>query len=83
MKFYRKGAPHLAIEAVKWTGTNCRQLVRFIGCEFEVHWPSMMLIFRTSDGNIRGYPGEWVIKSEGEFRTCTNESFEGSYEVMR
>ena len=76
---YRKKP--VVIEAIQWTGTNGRDIARFMGATDYVD--SVAIQIRTLEGNMNVSVGDWVIKGvKGEFYPCKPDIFEQTYEEV-
>lgn len=91
IEWYRKKP--VAIEAIKWTGDNLREIISFIGRHESVrNWPWQkyadtvseegLKIF-TLEGSHMATIGDMIIKGvAGEFYPCKPDIFEQTYEVV-
>lgn len=84
MKRYRKKP--IVIEAVQFTGRNCRECLRFIGSDgwdnLELHDTDHPTIY-TLEGVMTASPGDWIIKGvKGEFYPCKPDVFAATYEAF-
>lgn len=81
MKYRKKP---VVIDAIKYTGENRSQCIRFIGQlpytqdrEKSVY----PIIIQTLEGVMRAEVGDWIIKGvKGEFYPCKPDIFEATYE---
>lgn len=77
------------VEALRYTGDNADEIARWAGW-MTVHVPDdayrigdKAIIVRTLNGEVRVFPGEWVIKgAEGEFYPCKPDIFDATYEPV-
>lgn len=81
MKFRKKP---IVIEAIQFTGSNCRECLRFMR---EPAWDNDMLhesdhpVIHTLEGSMETSPGDWIIRGvKGEYYPCKPDIFEASYE---
>jgi hypothetical protein len=90
MKFRKKP---VVIEAVKWTGENLRDVIRFTGLhpsankwtwgEYENVVSKDGLKIFTIEGPLMAAVGDWIIKGvKGEFYPCKPDIFEMTYEEI-
>jgi hypothetical protein len=74
----------VVVEAIQFTGTNCIEIIRFIGgpwLNLELHETDLPVI-RTLEGEMTASPGDWVIKGvAGEFYPCKPDIFAATYEA--
>jgi hypothetical protein len=82
---YRKKP--VAIEAVRYTGSNRREVLQFIYpsmSEDGLHGAEVMalpVVIGTLEGDMTVSPGDWVIKGvAGEFYPCKPDIFQATYE---
>lgn len=84
MKFKTK---HVVKEAIQFTGSNCFEVMRFMGRESDIweaelqqtDWPTI----NTLEGDLGTSPGDWIIKGiKGEFYPCKPDIFEATYEPV-
>jgi len=76
MPKYRKKP--VVIEAVKWTGSNTKEINQF-AMPHGVH--GSKVVIQTLEGLMEGIPGDWIIKGvKGEFYPCKPDIFEATYE---
>ena len=90
MKFRKKP---VVIEAVKWTGENLRDVIRFAGLHPSAKkwtWKEYEDVVRkdglkifTIEGPLMAAVGDWIIKGvKGEFYPCKPDIFEMTYEEI-
>lgn len=78
MKKYRKKP--VVIEAVQWTGSNEDEVLAFFP---EVDFVEDYCIVQTLEGDMRGMPGDWIIRGvSGEYYPCKPGIFEATYEEV-
>ena len=81
MPLFRKKP--VVIEAVQFTGSNCIEILRFIGGPWtnpDLHDTDQPVI-HTLEGQMTASAGDWIIKGvNGEFYPCKPDIFEKSYE---
>ena len=84
------------IECVQWTGANVNEIMSFCGSAahdiYQINLANMplanmpveySLIIKTLEGNMRAYPGDYIIKGvHGEFYPCKPDVFEETYEII-
>ena len=76
---YRKKP--VVIEAVQWTGTNGREVARFIGATD--YGDPIAIEIRTLEGVMTVSKGDYVIKGvKGEFYPCKPDIFAQTYEEV-
>ena len=80
---YRKKP--VVIEAVQWDGRNTRDIIKFMGKNFEFSFlpdgETIDLTINTLEGNMHASVGDYIIKGvDGEFYPCKPEIFEKTYE---
>lgn len=91
MPFFRKKP--VAIEAVKWTGDNLREIIDFTGlhpsankwswAEYEAVVQREGLKIFTLEGAMMASVGDWIIKGvKGEFYPCKSDIFVATYETV-
>lgn len=90
MMLFRKKP--VVIEAIRWTGTNLREIINFTGRHQSiVHWKweayedlvekEGLKIF-TLEGPLMASVGDWIIKGvRGEFYPCKPDIFAATYEA--
>jgi preprotein translocase subunit Sss1 len=92
MAFYRKKP--VVIEAVKWDGTNLKEIINFIGLhesakkwsweEYEEVVKIQGLKIFTLEGPLVASIGDFIIKGiKGEFYPCKPDIFENTYELVK
>lgn len=73
----------VVIEAVQFTGSNCIEIIKFIGGPWEnleLHNTDTPVI-HTLEGEMTASAGDWVIKGvKGEFYPCKPDIFEATYD---
>ena len=73
----------VAIEAVQFTGSNCIEIIRFMGGPWEnpeLHETDIPMI-HTLEGDMLASSGDWIIKGvAGEFYPCKPDIFAATYE---
>ena len=88
MKFRKKP---VVIEAVKWTGENLREVIKFTGLHPFANkwtWEEYAEVVRkdglkifTTEGPLMATIGDWIIKGvKGEFYPCKPDIFEATYD---
>ncbi len=91
MNKYRKKP--VVIEAMKWTGENLIEVIRFTGQhasakdykweDYEDLVTERGLKIFTLEGSYMASIGDWVIKGvQGEFYPCKPDIFEQTYEAV-
>lgn len=76
---YRKKP--VVIEAVKWKGTNIKELYAFAGDNY--YFKDGVLFIKTLEGELTASIGDYIIKGvNGEFYPCKPDIFEKTYEVV-
>ena len=86
MPFYVKKP--IPVEAVKWTGSNLREVADFMGThqptqEWERAKVGPIKIF-TLEGVMTANVGDWIIKGvKGEFYPCKPDIFDATYEPAK
>ncbi|MFT8313183.1 MAG: hypothetical protein ABF633_02890 [Clostridium sp.] len=82
MAKYRKKP--VVIEAVQFTGENCRSIVDF--CKGSKDWvraDKEKVIIQTLEGDMTANIGDYIIKGvNGEFYPCKPDVFEKTYELV-
>lgn len=90
MKFRKKP---VVIEAVRWDGSNLKEVIEFTGLHESVAqwpwedyqklvWEEGLKIF-TLEGPLMASIGDWIIKGvKGEFYPCKPDIFEATYEQV-
>jgi len=86
MKMAKFRKKPVVIEAVRWTGTNLKEIENFyIGAEFNVG-PGVIhreVFIRTLEGTMIATEGDWIIKGvRGEFYPCKPDIFTATYEPV-
>jgi len=85
-KKYRKKP--VVIEAIKWTGKNTLDCIRFISKGEEVDEGALLesikeegFLILTLEGTMEAYEGDYIIKGvNGEFYPCKPDIFAKTYE---
>jgi hypothetical protein len=79
----------VVIEAVKFTGSNQREVLSFCRpnlSETALNGAQEMklpVIISTLEGELKASPGDWIIKGvKGEFYPCKPDIFEATYEPV-
>lgn len=73
---YRKRP--VVVEAVQYTGTNLKEVARFVGCDFDED----SLTIRTKEGHMHVSTGDFVVKGvHGEFYPVKPDIFIATYEM--
>ena len=68
----------VVIEAVKWTGSNIKEVKEFVGKNL-----GAVLVIKTLEGDMRADKGDYIIKGlRGEFYPCKPDVFEKKYEEL-
>ena len=68
----------VVIEAVKWTGSNIKEVKEFVGKNL-----GAVLVIKTLEGDMRADKGDYIIKGlRGEFYPCKPDVFEKKYEEV-
>lgn len=85
MAKYRKKP--VVIEAIKWTGDNLKEMVRFtdkiVETQEDFTEGITILVIKTLEGNMKAFPGDMIIKGvKGEFYPCKPDIFEATYEKV-
>lgn len=81
MKYRKKP---IVIEAVRWTGKNLEEVIRFLDVpqltnDFLEHY----IEIETLEGTMRANLGDWIIKGvKGEFYPCKPDIFKQTYEPV-
>lgn len=91
MGWYRKKP--VAIQAIKWTGENLKEIISFTGLhpsagkwtweEYESVVKNEGLKIFTLEGPLMASIGDWIIQGvKGEFYPCKPDIFESTYEKV-
>lgn len=83
MKFRKKP---VVIEAVQFTGSNCFDVLRFMGRTEDIYTADLnqsdIPIIYTLEGDMTCSAGDWIIKGvKGEFYPCKDDIFRLTYEL--
>lgn len=72
----------VVIEAVRWTGENLSEVVKFMGAgQYQQDFVSNDLVIPTLEGEMKASPGDWIIRGvKGELYPCKPDIFEMTYE---
>jgi hypothetical protein len=80
----------VVIEAVRWTGKNVKEILRFRksgpcppwwGNDFIIDNATRRLEIATLEGTMLASAGDWVIRGvKGEFYPCKPHIFDATYE---
>lgn len=84
MKFRKKP---VVIEAVQFTGSNCFDVLRFMGRTEDIFTADLnqsdIPIIHTLEGDMSCSVGDWIIKGvKGEFYPCKPDIFKLTYEAV-
>lgn len=80
-KTYRKKP--VQVQAVRYDGTNDREIGHFAGLDLSVVGRERALVIHTLEGNMHVSPGDYVIRGvRGEHYPCKPEIFEETYEEV-
>lgn len=73
----------VVIEAVRFTGTNDDEVLRFVG-GLKNATPSVAgMRIPTLEGTMVAYPGDWIIRGVvGEYYPCRPDIFAATYEPV-
>ena len=86
MPLFRKKP--VVIEAVQFTGSNCQEILTFIGVTrkattFEVNGKITGVVIETLEGDHRANIGDYIIKGiKGECYPCKPDIFAKTYEQV-
>ena len=92
MKYRKKP---VVIEAIRWTGKNWKELLKFIPAVGNMWWlkngsvgglseMKQPVILKTLEGNMQANIGDWIIKGvKGEFYPCKPDIFKSTYEKVK
>ena len=83
----------VVIEAIRWTGSNLREIIDFMGLHPSIEkwtWPEYEQVVRdeglkifTLEGTYSALVGDMIIKGvKGEFYPCKPDIFEATYEEV-
>ena len=77
MKFRTKPCE---IEAIKWTGENLTEIMRFVKNESAII-TNGVLIIKTLEGDMVASTGDYIIRGlRGEYYPCKPDVFQKKYE---
>lgn len=77
MKFRAKPCE---IEAMKWTGRNVAEIIRFVKNESAII-TNGVLIIKTLEGDMVASTGDYIIRGlRGEYYPCKPDVFQKKYE---
>ena len=80
MKYTRK---QIEVDAIKYTGTNEKEISDFTGGKSEVPKGFAYLLIPDRQGNQVLNVNDWVTKGEnGELRVVTHDDFKEEYELI-
>lgn len=70
----------VTIEAVRWDGTNVKEVLDFMAWRNASHDDHEGLRIHTLEGTHQATPGDWIIKGvQGEFYPCKPDIFAATY----
>jgi hypothetical protein len=81
MKFRKKP---VVIDAVRYTGNNMMDVLKFTGSEeISEDFTGTAIEIKTLEGVMTAQKGDWIIKGvKGEFYPCKPDIFEATYEKV-
>ena len=80
MKFRAKSCE---IEAMKWTGRNVAEIMRFVKNESAII-TNGVLIIKTLEGDMVASAGDYIIRGlRGEYYPCKPDVFQKKYEPCK
>ena len=80
MKFRTKPCE---IEAIKWTGENLTEILRFANTQ-NIDITSGVLIIKTLEGDMVASTGDYIIRGlRGEYYPCKPDVFQKKYEPCK
>lgn len=81
MNEYRK-IP-VVIEAMKWTGDNTTEVLRWMFPDIEPDAEANDLTIQTLEGKLHASKGDFIIRGvQGEYYPCKPDIFEQTYETV-
>jgi len=73
----------VVIEAVKWEGTNVKEIMDFMKWRNASHDEQHGLVIHTLEGNHSALVGDMIIKGvQGEFYPCRDDIFRLTYDPV-
>ena len=71
------------IEAIKWTGRNVKEILRFVKNESAII-TNGVLIIKTLEGDMVASTGDYIIRGlRGEYYPCKPDVFQKKYEPCK
>ena len=79
MKYRKKP---IVIEAVRWTGENDSEILKFTSCDsVRIYYDEIEI--HTLEGNMIASKNDWIIRGiQGELYPCKPDIFEETYELV-